>query len=111
VPAQAYEQIIANVGQPLRESDGFISHAAEITPDGVTVTEVWETREQWERWFNASVSPHLPADAPAGLILMLRHATQPSRSSATPPASAESMHFQLSRRLIPRRGRIYRCPR
>jgi len=43
MPAVAYEQIIANVGQPLRESDGFISHAAEITPDGVTVTEVWET--------------------------------------------------------------------
>jgi heme-degrading monooxygenase HmoA len=64
MPAEAYEQIIANVGQPLRESDGFISHAAEITPDGVTVTEVWETQEQWERWFNASVRPHLLADAP-----------------------------------------------
>ncbi len=22
----------------------------------MTVTEVWETREQWERWFNASVT-------------------------------------------------------
>ena len=37
MPPEAYEQIIPNVGQPLRESDGFISHAAEITPDGVTV--------------------------------------------------------------------------
>jgi len=45
MPAEAYEQITANVGAPLRESDGFISHAAEITPDGVTVTEVCETRE------------------------------------------------------------------
>jgi heme-degrading monooxygenase HmoA len=44
MPAEAYEQIIAEVQQPLRGSDGFISHAAEITTDGVTVTEVWETR-------------------------------------------------------------------
>ncbi|HTP22411.1 MAG TPA: hypothetical protein VMJ65_22570 [Solirubrobacteraceae bacterium] len=62
--AEAYEQIIANVGHPLRKSHGLISHAAEMTPDGVTVTEVWETREQWERWFNASVMPQLPAGEP-----------------------------------------------
>jgi hypothetical protein len=43
MPAEADEQIIANVAQPLRGSGGFISHAAEITTDGVTVTEVWET--------------------------------------------------------------------
>ena len=64
MPAEAYEQIIADVQQPLRGSDVFISRAAEITTDGVTVTEVWETREQWGRWINASVRPHLLADAP-----------------------------------------------
>ena len=30
----------------------------------MTVTEVWDTREQWERWYTTSVKPHLPADAP-----------------------------------------------
>lgn len=74
MPAEAYEQIIANVEQPLRESDGFISHAAEITTDGVTVTEFWQTREQWERWFNASVRPHLPADAPEPTVTELHNA-------------------------------------
>ena len=44
MPAEAYEQIIADVEQPLRGFDGFISHAAEITTDGVTATGVWETR-------------------------------------------------------------------
>ena len=42
MPADAYDGIIAHLAQPLRSSEGFISHAAEITPDGVTVTEVWE---------------------------------------------------------------------
>ena len=73
MPAEAYEQI-ANVEQPLRGSGGFISRAAEITTDGVTVTEVWETREQWERWFNASVRPHLPADAPEPTVTELHNA-------------------------------------
>ena len=74
MPAEAYEQIIANVGQPLRSADGFISHVAEITADEVTVTEVWETREQWERWFNATVRPHLPADAPEPTVTELHNA-------------------------------------
>jgi hypothetical protein len=68
------QRIIANVGPPLRESDGFISHAAKITPDGVTVTEVWESREQWQRWFSTSVRPHLPADAPEPTVTELHNA-------------------------------------
>jgi heme-degrading monooxygenase HmoA len=74
MPAQAYDETIANVAQQLRQSKGFISHAAEITPEGVTVTEVWETREQWECWFNASVKPHLPADAPEPTVTALHNA-------------------------------------
>jgi hypothetical protein len=38
------------------------------------VTEVWETREQWERWFNASVRPHLPAHAPEPTVTELHNA-------------------------------------
>jgi len=59
----------------LRSSDGFISDAAEITADRVTVTEVWETREQWERWFNASVSHTYPPT----------HPNRPSPSCTTHP--------------------------
>jgi len=74
MPAQAYEEIIANVGQPLRQSEGFISHAAEVTPQGMTATEVWETREQWECWFDGSVRPHLPADSPEPTVTELHNA-------------------------------------
>ena len=41
MPGDAYDETMANVGEPLRQSPGFISHAAQITEDGVTVTEVW----------------------------------------------------------------------
>jgi heme-degrading monooxygenase HmoA len=74
MPAEAYEQIIANVGPPLCGADGFISHAAEITTDGVTVTEVWESREHWERWFNTAIRPHLPDDAPEPTVTELHNA-------------------------------------
>ena len=50
MPAAVYDEIIAHLAQSLRSSEGFISHAAETTADGVTVTEIWETREHWERW-------------------------------------------------------------
>jgi heme-degrading monooxygenase HmoA len=74
MPAAAYDEIIAHVAEPLLRSEGFISHAAEITPDGVTVTEVWETREQWEHWHTAAVKPHLPPDAPEPIVTNLHNA-------------------------------------
>ncbi len=64
MPRQAYDETMAHVAEPLRQSDGFISHAAQITAEGVTVTEIWDTREQWELWYTTSVKPHLPTDAP-----------------------------------------------
>jgi heme-degrading monooxygenase HmoA len=74
MPASAYDEIIANVGEPLRHSQGFISHAAEVSPDGVTVTEVWETREQWEDWYDTSVRPHLPPGTPEPTVTELHNA-------------------------------------
>jgi heme-degrading monooxygenase HmoA len=61
---EAYDEAMSFVGDALRGSDGFIAHAAEATAEGMTVTEIWETREQWSAWFDASVRPHLPSDAP-----------------------------------------------
>jgi heme-degrading monooxygenase HmoA len=74
MPAAAYDAIIAHLAEPLCRSEGFISHAAEITPDGVTVTEVWKTRDHWERWHAASVKPHLPPDAPEPAVTELHNA-------------------------------------
>ena len=74
MPFHVYDEIIANVGGPLRASPGFISHVANAGPDGVTVTEVWETREQWESWYSTSVKPHLPPNAPSPTVTELHNA-------------------------------------
>lgn len=74
MPAATYDEIIGHLAEPLRANDGFISHAAEITPDGITVTEVTETRDQWERWHAASVKPHLPPNAPEPIVTELHSA-------------------------------------
>ncbi len=71
MPREAYDETMTNVGGPLRQSPGFISHAAQITDEGFTVTEVWESREQWENWFDHSVKPHLPAGAPLPTVTEL----------------------------------------
>ena len=74
MPGDAYDETMANVAEPLRRSPGFISHTAQITGDGVTVTEVWESREQWENWFNNSVKPHLPPGTPPPTVTELHQA-------------------------------------
>ncbi len=74
MPRQAYDETMAHVAEPLRRSEGFISHAAQITAEGVTVTEVWDTREQWKHWYTTSVKPHLPNDAPEPTVTDLHNA-------------------------------------
>jgi heme-degrading monooxygenase HmoA len=72
--AEAYDQVMTQVAEPLSQSEGFISHAAVETADGMAVTEVWETREQWQSWFDTSVRPHMPADAPEPELVDLHNA-------------------------------------
>ena len=74
MPAEAYDEIIANLAQPLRQSAGFISHTAQLTGQGVTVTEVWETSEHWQRWYDANVKPHLPEGAPDPMLVDIHYA-------------------------------------
>jgi hypothetical protein len=68
--SQAYDQIIATVGESLRQSPGLLSHVAQVSADGVTVTEVWETRDQW---YATPVMPHLSSDAPPPAVTELHN--------------------------------------
>jgi heme-degrading monooxygenase HmoA len=69
-----YDRMMVDVAEPLRRADGFISHSAEASADGLTVTELWESRAQWQKWFDASVRPHLPPDAAEPTITELHSA-------------------------------------
>ena len=52
--AEIYDGIAANAIPQLKQSKGFISHAAGMGDDGVwTVVEVWESEEDSQRSFEA----------------------------------------------------------
>jgi heme-degrading monooxygenase HmoA len=72
--AEDYDRVMVDVAEPLRRSTGFISHSADVSSDGITVTEVWETHEQWQQWFDRSVRPHLPLNTPEPTITDLHNA-------------------------------------
>ena len=46
---------------PIRTAKGFVVHANGPVPGGWRVTEVWDSRADFEAWFEASVSLNLPA--------------------------------------------------
>jgi hypothetical protein len=37
-------------------------HAAYPSPGGFSVGEIWESRGQWETWFNENVKPNVPGE-------------------------------------------------
>jgi hypothetical protein len=37
-------------------------HVAYPSPDGFSAGEVWESRGQYEKWFNENVKPNVPAE-------------------------------------------------
>jgi heme-degrading monooxygenase HmoA len=60
--AAAYDQAAGQLGPLVTKQPGFIMHVAYPSPGGFTVGEVWESRGQYETWFNANVKPNVPGD-------------------------------------------------
>ncbi|GAC1320568.1 MAG: hypothetical protein NVSMB25_13150 [Thermoleophilaceae bacterium] len=73
MPPQIYDEIIARLIDALRQEEGFIFHCAQVSADGIIVTEVWENLDQWQGWYERSVQPHLPADAPQPHVVELHN--------------------------------------
>jgi quinol monooxygenase YgiN len=57
-----YDQVSAHLESAMKQQPGFIMHVAYPTPDGFDVTEVWESRAQFDTWFNENVKPNVPAE-------------------------------------------------
>ena len=55
-----YDETAQALTELVRKSLGFIMHVAYKTADGMGVGEVWESREQYEKWFNENVKPNVP---------------------------------------------------
>jgi heme-degrading monooxygenase HmoA len=60
--AEMYDQTSPKLIEELKRQPGFIYHVAFPEGDGFTVSEIWETREQHNRWFEDFVKPNVPAE-------------------------------------------------
>lgn len=58
----AYDQTSSQLIPQLKQQPGFIYHVAFATSDGFTVSEIWESREEHDRWFEEQVKPNVPAE-------------------------------------------------
>jgi heme-degrading monooxygenase HmoA len=57
-----YDQVSAQLAPLVRQQPGFIMHVAYPSPGEFSVAEVWESRGQYETWFNENVKPNVPAE-------------------------------------------------
>ena len=64
----AYDQVSSQLLPQLKQQPGFMYHVAFATPDGLTVSEIWESREQHDRWFQEYVKPNVPAEIDVEVI-------------------------------------------
>ena len=55
-----YDQVSPGLIESVRAAPGFILHVSYEDANGFVVSELWETQEQHDTWFNATVVPNLP---------------------------------------------------
>jgi hypothetical protein len=59
---ELYESLAPYLVEQMRESSGFIAHAAGPIEGGWQVTEVWTCLEQHDAWFYGNVAASIPDD-------------------------------------------------
>ena len=60
--AATYDQASSQLLALMKKQPGFMMHVAYPSPGGFSVGEVWESREQWEKWFSEHVRPNVPGE-------------------------------------------------
>jgi hypothetical protein len=59
-PSQ-YDEVSPPLIEQLKTVPGFMYHVAFVDSDGrFTVSEIWESQEQHDRWFDENVRPNVP---------------------------------------------------
>lgn len=58
---QGYEGMLAGLGTVLKQAPGFVMHSAHPVDGGWRVLEIWESKEEANRFFAEFVAPNLPA--------------------------------------------------
>ena len=58
-PAQ-YDEISPQLVEKLKIQPGFLVHVAFVDNGKFTVSEIWESQEEHDRWFDENVAPNVP---------------------------------------------------
>jgi hypothetical protein len=60
---EAYDGMLAALGDAMRQSPGFVAHVGWETADGWRVVELWRTQQDANQFFAKYVHPNLPPGA------------------------------------------------
>jgi hypothetical protein len=60
-PAQ-YDELSPPLVEEIKKQPGFLLHVSFEDGQGFCVAEVWETKEQHDTFFNATVKPNVPVE-------------------------------------------------
>ena len=63
-----YDRASSQLIPQLKQQPGFVYHVAFADSGGFTVSEIWESREQHDRWFEEQVKPNVPAEIAVEVI-------------------------------------------
>ncbi len=58
--AAQYDEVSPALVEKLKTQPGFVLHVAFVDDGRFTVSEIWESQEQHDRWFDANVAPNIP---------------------------------------------------
>jgi len=58
VGSDNYDALITQHQPLLRRQPGFRAHYAHPSPDGFTITEVWDSERDYAAWYDGNIRPH-----------------------------------------------------
>jgi len=58
--AEMADGMNAQVGDQMQRAPGFVIHTNGPAENGWRVTEVWESEDHFNRWYEETIKPNLP---------------------------------------------------
>ncbi len=56
----AYDKVSEHLTPPLLAAAGFVAHVAFLRDGDFHVSEIWESRDDFQNWFDNNVKPNVP---------------------------------------------------
>ena len=69
-----YDEISPPIVEKLKQQPGFVLHVVFEDSQGFCVSEIWESQEQHDAWFNDNVVPNVPVEIKQEIVQI--HAIQ-----------------------------------